>query len=104
MGSSLGSLGSAVTTGKASLAVTPPRCRQLNRLQNILVAGAAAEIPRKPLFDFFLVRVRVFVQQLVSRHEKPGRAKATLQSVFFAKRFLDRMELAAGLCQAFHGH
>ena len=69
-------------------------CSHLNRLQNILVPGAAARVSRNRFAHVVVSWLLVPGQQLQSRKHQPRRAVPALQSVAIAKSFLDRMQLA----------
>src|SRR5262245_8060138 len=66
----------------------------LNRVDDVLITGAAAEIAGDPLTDLALGRLRVVLQQSDRRHDHPGRAETALQPVFFPEAFLQRVQLA----------
>jgi hypothetical protein len=66
----------------------------LNRVDDVLIAGATAEIAGNPLADLALGRLRVVLQQPDRRHDHPGRAETALQPMFFPEAFLQRVQLA----------
>src|ERR1700760_331099 len=70
------------------------RLAELDRLDDVVIAGAAADVAVERLADLLLARLRVVGEQLHRRHHHPGRAEAALQAVAFAKRRLHRMQLA----------
>src|SRR6516164_540016 len=70
------------------------RLAELDRLDDVVVAGAAADVAVEALADFLLGRLRVVGEQLHRRHHHPRRAEAALQAVALAKRRLHRMQLA----------
>ena len=85
--------------------VTPLLCRQRadllaagrhDRFDDIVVAGAAADVAVKVMAYLGLRRFRVFLEQGRRRHHHPRRAKAALQPVVILKRLLDGAERAIG--------
>src|SRR5258708_31150380 len=75
--------------------------RVLGRLDDVQVAGAAAEIAGDGLADLRLAGIRVARQQRAAGDHHPRRAVATLEAVLLPETFLDGMELAV-LLQALH--
>src|SRR6185436_1660042 len=65
-----------------------PRGR-LNRVDDVLVAGAAAEVAGDALADLGFGRLRIVVEQVGGRHDHAGRAIAALQTVLFPEAFLE---------------
>src|ERR1044072_8732797 len=62
---------------------------------DVLVAGAAAQVSRKGFADFTLVRrgaIAMVAQKRDQRHEHSGRTESALQPVGLAKRGLKRVE------------
>src|SRR5437773_2372496 len=76
--------------------------RVLDRLDDVLVARAAAQVAGHPVADLLLRRARVLLQQPVRAGDHPGRAVAALQAVLLRERLLQRMQLAA-LLEALDG-
>src|SRR5664279_4398718 len=70
------------------------RLAELDRLDDVVVAGAAADVAVEALADLLLARLRVVGEQLHRRHHHARRAEAALQAVALAKRRLHRMQLA----------
>src|SRR5262249_30884168 len=67
-----------------------------DRLQDVVVAGAAAEIAFELLADRLLVEVVALAADDVDRrHDHAGRAEAALQAVVLAERLLHRVQLVA---------
>src|SRR5580704_5870283 len=64
----------------------------LNGLDDVLVAGAAAEIARNAGADVVFARVRVLLKQPPGAGDHAGSAKPTLQAMHLAKAFLERMQ------------
>ena len=60
-----------------------------HRADDVVVAGAAAEVAFKALPHLLLGRVRVLRQQAGRCHHHAGRAEAALQAVVLAERLLD---------------
>jgi hypothetical protein len=59
----------------------------------VLIAGAAAEVPRDPVPDLTLGRLWVVVQQVDRGHDHARRAEAALQAVLLPEALLHRVEL-----------
>ena len=74
----------------------------LNGLDDVVVAGAAAEIAFQPLADLLLGGIRVALHQVDRAHDHAGRTEAALQPVMLAERRLHRVQLAV-FGQAFDG-
>src|ERR1700744_1163737 len=77
------------------------RGRPEDRLHDVLVAGAAAQVAGDRPPHVFLGRVGVAVEQLLGRHHHARRAEPALQPVLLPEPFLDRVQLA-GRSQALH--
>ena len=74
----------------------------MDGLHNVLITGAAAEVPLQSVPDFFVAGIRISFQDLCRCHNHSGRAVAALQAVVFPETFLHRMQLA--FCsQSFNG-
>src|SRR5215510_2078262 len=69
--------------------------RVLDGLDDVDVAGAAAEIPRDRLADLLLARILVSLEERDARHHHSRRAVAALQAVLLSEPLLHGMELAA---------
>ena len=86
-----------------------PRLRQMgrgpgadpDRVDDLLVAGAAAKVARHRRSDHLVARIRVAFQQRRGAHQHPGRAESALESVGGAERLLQGMEGGAAGRQAF---
>src|SRR6476646_7291140 len=72
----------------------------LDCLDDVLVAGAAADIARNADADFFLRWRRVLLEQPLRAHDHAGRAEAALQAVHHAETFLQRRQRAVGIGDA----
>ena len=59
-------------------------------------------LPSSPCADLFVRRRGIVLQQLVRRHDHPGRAETALQPVLVPEGFLDRMQRAVA-AQPFDG-
>src|SRR5213596_1800061 len=71
---------------------------------DVLVTGAAAQIPGQRLADLALVRIGMLAQERHERHEDARRAEAALQPVSLAERGLKRMQrVARAVSKALHG-
>src|SRR6266852_3643035 len=66
----------------------------LDRLHDVVVARAAAEVALELVADLRLRGLRVTLEHLVGRHDHPGRAEPALQPVFLPEPLLDRVQLA----------
>src|SRR5580700_5294496 len=64
-----------------------------HRLDDVMVAGAAAEVARQRPPDVLLGRVRVLVQQLPGGHHHARGAEAALQPVLLLEPLLQRVQL-----------
>ena len=61
---------------------------------DVLVAGAPAQVALDPFADLGLARVRVLAEQVDRRHDHAGRAEAALQRVALVERLLHRVQRA----------
>src|SRR5215468_4857055 len=68
----------------------------LDGFDDLVVAGAPAQVPRDPVADLGLGRVRVPRQQRARAHQHAGRAEPALQAVALPEPLLQRMQRAAG--------
>src|SRR5204863_10097165 len=68
----------------------------LNRLDDVHVARAAAEIAADPRADLRLGRLGVLLQQPGGLHDHPRRAEPALEAVLVPERLLERMEVGPG--------
>src|SRR6476659_6667169 len=75
----------------------------LDRLDDVLVAGAAADIARNAHPDVFLSRRRILLEQALRAQNHAGRAEAALQAVHHPKTFLQRRQRTVGIGDAFDG-
>src|SRR5437899_219565 len=62
---------------------------------DLVVAGAAAEIAGQPVAGLFLGRVLVLVEQRLRRDDESGGAEAALQRGVFEEFLLHRVQLVA---------
>src|SRR5262245_31710667 len=67
----------------------------LDGLDDLVVAGAAAQVAGDAVADLVLARVGVAGEQRARAHQHAGRAEAALQAVALPEAFLERMQLAA---------
>src|SRR3954468_21935908 len=79
-------------------------CRELHRLQDVLVARTAADVAAKPILDLVDAWIWNRLQQLDRRHEKTWRAESALQAVLVAERFLNHVQLAVRAREPLDGH
>ena len=68
-------------------------CRILHGFDDVLIAGATAEIAVERVADLLVARVRAAVEQIDRRHDHARCAEAALKPVLLPETFLDRMEL-----------
>src|SRR5689334_19628063 len=73
-----------------------------HRADDLVVAGAPAEVAGEPEADFLLGRVRAPLEQRVGSHQHAGRADAALKRGHFQELLLQGMQLVA-LRHAFDG-
>src|SRR5207248_7983587 len=62
------------------------------RLDDVVVAGAAAEVALEPHADLLLRRVGVALEQLLGRHDHAGRAEPALEAMLVPEGLLQGME------------
>src|SRR2546423_6474008 len=89
-------------SGVDSGAFRHPPCRPLHGLDDVLVAGAAAEVPRDRPPDVVLAGIGVVLQEGRRRQHHARRAEPALQAVLLAEPFLAR-EDPAGPAEALDG-
>lgn len=70
-----------------------PVAHCFNCLNNFLVTGTPAKIPRDCQPDLSLARMRIPVQQCFCGEDHTGSAKSALYSAVFHKCLLERMKL-----------
>src|SRR6266568_8742368 len=68
----------------------------LNSTNNILIAGAAADIAFKAFAYLSFCRVGIVLEYLIGSHYHSRSAKATLQTVFLPEAFLDWVQATLG--------
>src|ERR1700716_2229757 len=66
--------------------------RRLDRLDDVVVTGAAAEVALEPQSDLVLRRVGVALEQLLRRHDHAGRAEPALGAMLVPERLLEGMQ------------
>src|SRR6266511_5406194 len=66
----------------------------LDGLDDVVIAGAAAEIALQPVPDLGLRGPRVALEELRGRHDHTGGAEAALEPVHVPEAFLEGMQLA----------
>ena len=72
------------------------------RFDNLLVAGASAQIAVHEMFQLRFRRTRIFVEQRFRRQDHSRRAKAALKPAVFDEGLLQRVQIAI-IGQAFDG-
>src|SRR5215471_5521594 len=80
-----------------------PPGRLLDAGDDVLIAGAAAQIALQAVPDLLFGGLGLALEQLAGSQDHAGRAEAALKAVFLPEGFLHRMQLAV-LSQAFDGH
>src|SRR5271165_1903120 len=66
-----------------------------DRLDDVVIAGAAADVAFEPVADRRFVEMRALaIDEVDRRHDHAGRAEAALKAVVVLKRLLHRMKLA----------
>src|SRR5262245_18630973 len=66
----------------------------LHRLDNVLVAGASAQIAFQAVTDLVRAGVRIALQDLSRGHDHSGRAIAALQAMVLPEALLNRVQFA----------
>jgi hypothetical protein len=74
-----------------------------DRINDVLVAGAPAEVALEPGANAFLARLWLTLQQFQRAHDHAGGAKAALQRVMLTKRRQQRMRHRTRPAQALEG-
>src|SRR4051812_45255023 len=75
--------------------------RELDRLEDSLVPGAAAEVPRQSFAHLVLQGTRVVAQQRRDRHDEARCAETALQTVCIPECRLNRRESAVRRAESF---
>src|SRR5262245_49300949 len=76
--------------------------RRLHRLDDVLVARAAAEVRREHIQQFLITDIGLPFERICREHQKARRAEAALESMVRDEGALERMQfLAVG--EALHG-
>src|SRR6266550_8605302 len=65
--------------------------RRLDRLDDVVVAGTAAEVALEPHADLLLGRVGVALEQLLGRHDHARRAEPALETMLVPEGLLQGM-------------
>src|SRR4029077_7323766 len=84
------------------LGLRPQHRRVLDRLDDVHVAGAAADVAADRPADLVVRRVGIVLDQGGADEHHPRGAETALQAVLLVKADLHRRE-AGGCCQSFHG-
>src|SRR5262249_40934538 len=83
-----------VTTSAPILGVAHLPRRPQDRLDDVLVAGAAAQVARQPPADVVLRGVGTLVEQGLGGEHHARRAESALQAVLVLEPLLQRVQLA----------
>src|SRR3954471_5118047 len=75
----------------------------LDGVEDVPVAGAAADVSLQRLADLVVGRPRIAVEQSLRAHQHPGSAIPALQCVVVRERLLQRMQLVVGRRESFDG-
>jgi len=78
------------------------RRRGIDRLDDVVVAGAPAKVALETKPDLALGGVGIALEQLLRRHDHPRRAEPALEAVLVPERLLQGMQRRS-LCQALDG-
>ena len=78
--------------------------RQPHRVEDLLVARAAAQVAGERLADLGVGRARRARQQVVRGDDQPRRAEAALHGAGLQERLLDRVQLVLGRREPLDGH
>ena len=84
----------AIVDRRRHLAAAPGLCHQLHGLDDLRVAGAAAEVPVDRPGDLLTARVRLPVEQVLGAERDPGDAEAALDAAGRGERLRDDLALA----------
>src|SRR4051812_40456965 len=79
-------------------------CSGLNRLDDVVIPGAAAQVAVQFSADLLFVRMWMPAEQINCAHDHTGGAITALQSVVVAKCCLHGMHGAVCLGEAFNGY
>src|SRR6266403_5273883 len=74
-----------------------------DRVENLLVAGAAAQVSGQAIADLLIGWIGKSLQELARRQDHSWRADSALRAARFRERLLHRVQLSI-FGQAFHGH
>src|SRR6185369_12589670 len=80
-----------------------PRCGVLDRIDDLLITRAAAQIAANRFADLCVGRLRNRLQQRMRRDQHARRAVTALQRVFIAKTVLQYAGRAVGVGETFDG-
>src|SRR5271170_2961700 len=68
------------------------RYQSFNRADDVVVAGATADVAGQVVANFAFGRIRMLLEQLADAHDHSRRAEAALQCVMLLKGRLNRMQ------------
>src|SRR5207302_7075682 len=83
-------------TDDCRLTTVDSRQRGFDGLENLLIAGAAAQIARQGFTNLIARRVRMLVEQRLGRDEQPRRAVPALRRAEVGEGVLQRMKASVG--------
>src|SRR5581483_4982780 len=86
---------------RSSLRLRCSRGSSLDGLDDVLIAGATAQVAVQTIANLFFGGIRIAFDDLLCGHDHSGRAEAALQAVLVPKRFLHGIEMLAR--QSFDG-
>jgi len=64
-------------------------------LDDVLIAGAAAQVGRKHVQELLVADIRPLLQDIGGEHQESGRAEAALQPMMVHERLLQRVQIVA---------
>src|SRR5712691_8726912 len=77
--------------------------RELHRLDDLLIAGAAAQVSADRIADLLFGRIRIRIQQSLGSDQHPWSAVAALQAVRLAEAVLQHAHRTVGLRETLDG-
>src|SRR5579885_3179197 len=96
---------SSVVRRRSSIVRLAHPLRRIERGDDdVVIAGAAAQIAGNADADVFFARIGIFAQQLDQRRQNSRRAEAALQAMIIAERLLQRVQRLAVGRDAFDRH
>src|ERR1051325_4194467 len=94
------SVSGLVIVGVAMALRSPCLGGGFHRVDDVLIASAAADVSFDPVAVFFFGRVGIALQDLLRCHDHSRSAEAALKTMLVPESFLHLVQLSVG-CQAF---